>query len=251
MGFPRQEYWSGLPFPSPGDLPDPGNCRQGCRVGGIWELSVLSEQLPCKPKNVLKNKNKVYFYKAFPYIISVQLYSRVDMILLFEMKKNWYTDIHMKSVANYHLNIWSPDFSLWILSIALHSLSHVCSTGTTTSSHILLLPLIDAAKHQREPKTGSKEEGRVDRTEATDTVTGGRRHDSLAGLSTQHPFTNLKSEALGRTQRKRYHVPSDFPNRVFPKLQPLTSYLYKFCCACLSFMLYLLDIFFKETHTFI
>ena len=24
MGFPRQEYWSVLPFPSPGDLPDPG-----------------------------------------------------------------------------------------------------------------------------------------------------------------------------------------------------------------------------------
>jgi len=23
-GFPRQEYWSGLPFPSPGDLSDPG-----------------------------------------------------------------------------------------------------------------------------------------------------------------------------------------------------------------------------------
>ena len=24
MGFPRQEYYSGLPFPSPGYLPDPG-----------------------------------------------------------------------------------------------------------------------------------------------------------------------------------------------------------------------------------
>ena len=24
MGFPRQEYWSGLLCPSPGDLPDPG-----------------------------------------------------------------------------------------------------------------------------------------------------------------------------------------------------------------------------------
>ena len=23
MGFSRQEHWSGLPFPSPGDLPDP------------------------------------------------------------------------------------------------------------------------------------------------------------------------------------------------------------------------------------
>jgi len=34
MGFSRQEYWSGLPFPSAGDLPDPGiepgllHCRQ-------------------------------------------------------------------------------------------------------------------------------------------------------------------------------------------------------------------------------
>jgi len=34
MGFSRPEYWSGLPFPSPGDLPDPGvepglqHCRQ-------------------------------------------------------------------------------------------------------------------------------------------------------------------------------------------------------------------------------
>ena len=24
MGFPKQEYWSGLPFPSPGDLPNQG-----------------------------------------------------------------------------------------------------------------------------------------------------------------------------------------------------------------------------------
>ena len=30
MGFPRQESWSGLPFPSPGHLPHPGllHCRQ-------------------------------------------------------------------------------------------------------------------------------------------------------------------------------------------------------------------------------
>ena len=34
MGFSKQEYWSGLPIPSPGDLPDPGiepglpHCRQ-------------------------------------------------------------------------------------------------------------------------------------------------------------------------------------------------------------------------------
>ena len=28
MEFSRQEYWSGLPFPSPGDLPDPGVIRR-------------------------------------------------------------------------------------------------------------------------------------------------------------------------------------------------------------------------------
>ena len=30
MGFSRQEYWSRVPFPSLGDLPDPGilHCRQ-------------------------------------------------------------------------------------------------------------------------------------------------------------------------------------------------------------------------------
>jgi len=25
MGFPRNEYWSGLPLLPPGDIPDPGN----------------------------------------------------------------------------------------------------------------------------------------------------------------------------------------------------------------------------------
>ena len=29
MGFSRQEYWSGLPFPSPGDLPDLGDWTRG------------------------------------------------------------------------------------------------------------------------------------------------------------------------------------------------------------------------------
>ena len=30
VGFPRQEYWGGLPFPPSGDLPDPG-IEPGCR----------------------------------------------------------------------------------------------------------------------------------------------------------------------------------------------------------------------------
>ena len=34
MAFSRQEYWSGLPFPSPGDLPDPGIKTQVSRIAG-------------------------------------------------------------------------------------------------------------------------------------------------------------------------------------------------------------------------
>ena len=40
LGFSRQEYWSGLPFPSPGDLSDPGiepgSTRTGGRRFNLW-----------------------------------------------------------------------------------------------------------------------------------------------------------------------------------------------------------------------
>ena len=42
MGFSRKEYWSGLPFPSPGDLPDQGsNLRLLCWQVGSISLSHL------------------------------------------------------------------------------------------------------------------------------------------------------------------------------------------------------------------
>ena len=43
MGFSRQEYWSGLPFPSSGDLPNPGMAPTSLRspgwVGGFFTTS--------------------------------------------------------------------------------------------------------------------------------------------------------------------------------------------------------------------
>ena len=40
MRFPRQEYWSGLPFPSPGDLPDPG-IEPASPVSPAWQADCL------------------------------------------------------------------------------------------------------------------------------------------------------------------------------------------------------------------
>ena len=39
MGFPRQEYWSGLPFPSPRDLPNPGTEPISPVLAGVFFIS--------------------------------------------------------------------------------------------------------------------------------------------------------------------------------------------------------------------
>ena len=46
MGFSRQEYWSELPFPSPGDLPDPG-IKPGSPA---LQADALLSDPPQKPK---------------------------------------------------------------------------------------------------------------------------------------------------------------------------------------------------------
>ena len=48
MGFSRQEYWSGLPFPSPGDLPDPG-IEPGSPA---LQADTLTSEPPEKPKTI-------------------------------------------------------------------------------------------------------------------------------------------------------------------------------------------------------
>ena len=43
MGFSRQEHWSGLPCPSPGDLPHPG-IEPGSPVSSAWQADSLPKQ---------------------------------------------------------------------------------------------------------------------------------------------------------------------------------------------------------------
>ena len=49
MGFSRKDYWSGLPFPSPGDLPDPV-VEPGCPT-------LQADVLPSEPPPSLKFDN--------------------------------------------------------------------------------------------------------------------------------------------------------------------------------------------------
>ena len=65
MGFSRQEYWSGLPFPSPGNLPNPG-IEPGSPA---LKADALTAELPGKkigiPDPLMKNHLKGARTQAF------------------------------------------------------------------------------------------------------------------------------------------------------------------------------------------
>ena len=55
MGFSRQEYWSGLPYPSPGDLPVPGVESESLH----WQAGSLPLAPPGKPIKFLSRFSRV------------------------------------------------------------------------------------------------------------------------------------------------------------------------------------------------
>ena len=55
MGFSRQEYWSGLPFPSPGDLPDAGIEPRSPALQADALISEPPGKPESKPKTSLKS----------------------------------------------------------------------------------------------------------------------------------------------------------------------------------------------------
>ena len=72
MGFSQQEYWSGLPFPTPDDLPDPGI--------ESWSSALQADSLPSEPLekplemhtyNLLKSC--IYFFLLVEEVLPVSL----------------------------------------------------------------------------------------------------------------------------------------------------------------------------------
>ena len=72
MGFSRQEYWSGLPFPSPGDLPDPGIEPRSPAL----QADALTSEPPGKPliHNFFLKFHSFHVYLPFVYMICIHTY---------------------------------------------------------------------------------------------------------------------------------------------------------------------------------
>ena len=64
MEFSRQEYWSGLPFPSPGDLPDPGIKPESPTL----QADALPSEPPGKSLTLKKITDKYIRTKQFLYL---------------------------------------------------------------------------------------------------------------------------------------------------------------------------------------
>ena len=67
MGFSRQEYWSGLPYPSPGDLPDPGIKPRSPAL----EADALTSEPPGKPDRNIPDQIFQNSNESFPWEVRI------------------------------------------------------------------------------------------------------------------------------------------------------------------------------------
>ena len=80
MGFSRQEYWSGLPFPSPGDLPNPGidlgllHCR---RQFFSIPKNFLPKRWDIEPPCMFQEVNKKQYMRTSLLVWWLRLYALI------------------------------------------------------------------------------------------------------------------------------------------------------------------------------
>ena len=108
MGFSRQEYWSELPFPSPGDLSNPG-----INLGLLHCRQILSTEPPGKA-------NYTYIY------IYVYLY-------IFQFSSVQFSRSVMSDSLRPHESIYKTLFIFWLCwaFVAARRLSVVTASGAT------------------------------------------------------------------------------------------------------------------------
>ena len=153
MWFSRQEYWSGLPFPSPGDLPDPGiepmilTCpalaAEFFTTSTTWEVHNLSLGLVFSPlTHYVPVSHVVYTLTTGPYwgLVCPFSWNTLSSVYLFFINKYTFTCHRWQSLIHFaglNLNVMShqnlhrpPPVPSAFLPLLLSRISHVrlCAT---------------------------------------------------------------------------------------------------------------------------
>ena len=84
MEFSRQEYYSGLPFPSPVDLPDSGT-EPGSPA--LQADSLPPSELPGKPRYIPKRTEKTCLHKNCPQMFTAELFLTAKKVATTQMSK--------------------------------------------------------------------------------------------------------------------------------------------------------------------
>ena len=109
MGFSRQEYWSGLPFPSPGDLPNP-DIEPG-------SSGLQADSLPSEPNNsILFVSNKDF------HVIPCTNTDRTEL----SRKEVWLETILWSARVSPHLGITFPGHRTHSLSLLSDREGYIC-----------------------------------------------------------------------------------------------------------------------------
>ena len=81
--FSRQEHWSGLPFPPPGDLPNPG-IEPESLMSSVLAAGFFTTSATWKAYNVITNR--YHFWE----VIWLEFFSFCDLVGIFKSYKNVY-----------------------------------------------------------------------------------------------------------------------------------------------------------------
>ena len=117
MGFSRQEYWTGLPFPLPGDLPNPGiepvslvspeagrkNCRQ---IFHCWTTREVPIYIYI---HIHTHTRTIFFHILFPYRL---LQCTEDSSLRYMVSPCWLPVLYIAVCICYSKHLIYPVFSL-------------------------------------------------------------------------------------------------------------------------------------------
>ena len=134
MGFSRQEYWSGLPFPSPGDLPDPGIEPRSS--------ALQSDSLPSEPPGKFFFGNKSYeitrvfklYMQRLIKICHICIYKCVHVCAAKLIYFNFYLYQLIykdKSQGNFKISVWS----LGLIGVQFSLVTQSCPTLCNPMNH--------------------------------------------------------------------------------------------------------------------